>query len=569
MKLLLRPIQRTFLGCDECEDAPWVEVHLDDLSASLRHLRPPDSSWEIRFAPATPLTSIDGFHACHWLVKVEVPASVEIVDIVGFHSSISLSRVIFEPNSCLRLIHGFSFCRSLLKIAIPASVEVIHESAFFECHSLYEVTFARHSCLKSLLGFRGCHSLLRITIPASVEYIDDDSFHDGRALSEVILEGSSSFERISMIVRMQLSRIECQRDFPDLGLESLPAFLLPVLLVRRTTHAWSLLLKASDDCYLLDEPFFAIESIPAFVFAGGQRLNVSAISDRLLCLCASRAIPIPPFIRIIGSCCRSIECIPILDIPASVECIDGFLQVAKLETVEFTTTNVLREIRGFSGCVLLRAIVIPPSVERILGFNQCRSLERVEFVGDSHLRVISGFSYCIRLAEIHFPRAVTRIHGFNKCKGLARMGFDENGVLEDLHGFGHCRMLCAMEIPSSVRALIGFDKCTQLQRIVFARYSRLTMIEGFQYCTSLAEIEVPSSVQSIVGFGLSALHRISLGKGTRIMEIRRTNDSNPYELPTRGIFVDYAKLDLKSSRRLMWIQWDGYNLTHVESDRSS
>jgi hypothetical protein len=62
-------------------------------------------------------------------------------------------------------------CTSLYRVEIPGSVEVIDLDRFAECAPLRGVTFAGNSRLTRICGFRHCKSLHRIEIPPSVEII--------------------------------------------------------------------------------------------------------------------------------------------------------------------------------------------------------------------------------------------------------------------------------------------------------------------------------------------------------------------------------------------------------------
>jgi hypothetical protein len=90
-------------------------------------------------------------------------------------------EVLFEAGSHLRRIEGFQFYRSLIRIDIPASVRLIESSAFSGWSGLKEVIFEAESHLRRINGFKGCGSLILMNIPASVEFIGSLAF-SGRAL---------------------------------------------------------------------------------------------------------------------------------------------------------------------------------------------------------------------------------------------------------------------------------------------------------------------------------------------------------------------------------------------------
>jgi hypothetical protein len=68
----------------------------------------------------------------------------------AFFGRPGLKEVLFEAGSHLRDIEGFQGCGSLIRIDIPASVEVIGSLAFFGCSGLKEVRFEAGSHLRRI-----------------------------------------------------------------------------------------------------------------------------------------------------------------------------------------------------------------------------------------------------------------------------------------------------------------------------------------------------------------------------------------------------------------------------------
>lgn len=104
-------------------------------------------------------TALGGFVDCKALTSIEIPASVESLG-TGFKGS-SLRTITFEKGSKLKSITGgwhnpedymgaFSDCKALISIEIPASVETIEMTAFKGCSSLETVTFEKGSKLRSI-----------------------------------------------------------------------------------------------------------------------------------------------------------------------------------------------------------------------------------------------------------------------------------------------------------------------------------------------------------------------------------------------------------------------------------
>ena len=106
---------------------------------------------------------LGAFLDCKSLTTIEIPASVESLG-TAFKGS-SLRTITFEKGSKLKSITGgyqnkdnysgaLSDCKALTFIEIPASVETIEIAAFFYCSSLEMITFEKGSKLESISGVR-------------------------------------------------------------------------------------------------------------------------------------------------------------------------------------------------------------------------------------------------------------------------------------------------------------------------------------------------------------------------------------------------------------------------------
>lgn len=106
---------------------------------------------------------LGAFLDCKSLTTIEIPASVESLG-TAFKGS-SLRTITFEKGSKLKSITGgyqnkdnysgaLSDCKALTFIEIPASVETIEIAAFKTCSSLEMITFEKGSKLESISGVR-------------------------------------------------------------------------------------------------------------------------------------------------------------------------------------------------------------------------------------------------------------------------------------------------------------------------------------------------------------------------------------------------------------------------------
>ena len=149
------------------------------------------------------------FEQCASLISIDIPANVETIGTAAFKGCSSLTTVTFEKESQLKIIGGgygysysgtfyyygaFSDCTALKSIEIPASVETIEVVAFKGCSSLITVTFEKGSQLKIIGGgfrsgsYHGAFCQLKnlMTVDMSactqVKTIDEYAFYDDSEL---------------------------------------------------------------------------------------------------------------------------------------------------------------------------------------------------------------------------------------------------------------------------------------------------------------------------------------------------------------------------------------------------
>ena len=348
-------------------------------------------------------THYDGaFSDCISLKSIEIPASVETIDIATFKGCSMLTTITFGQDSQLKTIAGtsscgaFSDCTSLTSIEIPASVETIGVTAFKGCSSLATVAFEKGSQLKTIAGgstayyyqgvFSDCISLTSIEIPANVETIEATAFKGCSSLTTVTFEKGSRLKKISASAfdGSKLEQIE------------IPA-------------------KVTE---IAGGTFKDYETLKTISFESGSQLKSIGASA-------------------FNGCISLISII----IPASVETIGqkAFNKCLSLRTVSFEVGSLLNTIEGgyyynsgtsqvieycgaFCNCISLTEIEIPASVETIktTAFHGCSSLTTVAFEKGSQLKKISGSS--IYATSAFFSATNLMTVDMSECKQVEYLG---------------------------------------------------------------------------------------------------------------------------------------------------
>jgi hypothetical protein len=213
---------------------------------------------------------------------------------------------------------------------------------------------------------------------------------------------------------------------------------------------------------------------------------VKSILDLAFCVCAERMLAIPDtVVRICPGFQESDEKVAQIEIPDSIQMLDGFFRFSALQEVKFQNGSHVRKIGGFSHCISLRRIELPPSIEVIKGdspdaaFCSCLVLREVILAPGGRLREIQGFSDCPALLRIDIPASVELINGFNQCTSLVEVNFPVNSYVREIHGFTKCPSLREIHFPASVEQITGFDDCHVLGSVVIADHTRIRRITGF------------------------------------------------------------------------------------------
>jgi hypothetical protein len=100
----------------------------------------------------------------------------------------------------------------------------------------------------------------------------------------------------------------------------------------------------------MDQPLIDLVSIPEKVIDGEDLLEIRSISDSRLCFCASRSVIVLSFIHNLMSGTNLMtQCVNSIEIPSSIEFIDGFYDFLSLQELQFASNGHLRKIEGFQG----------------------------------------------------------------------------------------------------------------------------------------------------------------------------------------------------------------------------
>jgi hypothetical protein len=424
------------------------------------------------------------FSDCDLIKKIEIPASVEIID-GCFAGCNNLREITFEPGSrlkymgsgnfratdieTLRLPSGargngalgcsdlrvFSFdlgvelptefwaaefrSTKLEWIDVPSSIESIGNECFCRCHRLSEVNFERNSRLKTL-GLQAFSSagLKSITIPRSVERIGGECFRQCRFLREIKFEHGSELRKIGWgaFAGCPIQAIFIPSKVLEIGENCF----------EKCTELRSFMLGFGSDlreigCQAFSGTVFEeIDSLAECVEIEMQRSEFHNRDPRSM---KYRFLVIRNSVLMSPDGQRAVRCLGCDDltiIAKEVKSIgEGCFENSRtLQGIFIGQDSQLHKIecRAFS-CSALRRITVPKSVESIgeKCFWRCFSLCEVEFERRSRLRVIGSFAFAdTSLRSLRIPRYVERIESycFYQNESLTEVVFEEGCGLEEL-----------------------------------------------------------------------------------------------------------------------------------------
>jgi hypothetical protein len=278
---------------------------------------------DVTFRGVSRLKDIEGFAGCPGLLRIEIPASVELIS--GFNqvtwqfgtaATSRLAEIHFSQDAHLREINGFHGNDKMEMIVAPRSLEMMDVFGSSTIPSsdvtsiLKAVIFPRDSHLRKIEGLRDCSLLAGFGVITSIDEInwDHGSLHIPLAtLSEEKLLDQYVESHRDLIGFSQFG------FFPFLERIEIPAF---VRVINR-----------------LD--FYLCTSLKKINFAEESELEeIHGFNE-----------------------CHSIE---EFEIPESVKEITGFNCCVRLKTVVFRNGGSTRDVRGFKGCESLTVAENPP-----------------------------------------------------------------------------------------------------------------------------------------------------------------------------------------------------------------
>jgi hypothetical protein len=139
---------------------------------------------------------------------------------------------------------------------------------------------------------------------------------------------------------------------------------------------------------------------------GSHRFEISSISDLLLIGCKSRAVLIPCFVTSFERpFLQTDEFVSEVEILASIEIVDGFLEFVALRAIPFAANRRLGVVKGFDGRSRLERIEIPISFDVIdvTAFSPCAALAEVVLSVPTHRHAFARSSECATLQTDGFP----------------------------------------------------------------------------------------------------------------------------------------------------------------------
>lgn len=202
----------------------------------------------------------EAFYGCENLLSVEIPSSVNYIEMNAFGECSNLVKVKIKGNIPWMTENTFENCKALQHIKIPQTVKGIGGYVFHNCISIKEINLPKKLELVGEGAFEGCKSLRKVAVPTSVSTVSRFAFKDCISLKTVSLPKS-------------LKTIEDQLFY---GCRSLQKIQLPQSLI-------SIQYEAFCGCESLEEIVIppCVEAIGSQAFCGCSSMKKILLSDAL------------------------------------------------------------------------------------------------------------------------------------------------------------------------------------------------------------------------------------------------------------------------------------------------
>lgn len=126
------------------------------------------------------------------LYKLQIPAEIDGKPVVkiaenAFNRKDTLAEVII-PDTVKDIFYGaFLDCKYLVKVNIPEGVKVIQESTFENCNNLGNIDFPKSLQEIDIHAFGSCHGITKINVPQGATAIKGSAFENCINLKEINL----------------------------------------------------------------------------------------------------------------------------------------------------------------------------------------------------------------------------------------------------------------------------------------------------------------------------------------------------------------------------------------------
>ena len=230
-----------------------------------------------------------------FLTEIEIPHTLEHIDVLSFASCCFLEKVVFEKESKINAINSFAFhnCRRLKEITLPKSVKLIDSHSFEHCIALEKINIDNIANTLEFIGdsaFANCTMLKSISIPSKVNFIGESAFFHCKFLESIVIPSNIEIISNSTFSRcFSLENIVIPTNVKIIGDSSFSycTSLENITIPKNVTS-------------IGDSAFYYCRTLENVMFEEGSRLECIGDSAFNHCLFL-RSIVFPPSVKHIGN----------------------------------------------------------------------------------------------------------------------------------------------------------------------------------------------------------------------------------------------------------------------------